>query len=45
VAARPIDTAEVARVAYLHWQKRGSPIGDDWRDWLAAEAEVRNRAR
>jgi hypothetical protein len=31
----------VARRAYLKWLDRGSPIGDDKRDWFEAEAEER----
>lgn len=30
----------VRRMAWLSWQKRGCPVGDDWYDWLVAEGKV-----
>lgn len=32
---------DIAQLAYLKWQKRGCPLGDAERDWLAAEAELK----
>ena len=26
--------------AYENWVSRGQPFGEDWQDWLAAEAEL-----
>ena len=31
----------VQKLAYQHWEKRGSPIGSAEVDWLAAEKAVR----
>ena len=31
----------VQKVAYQHWEKRGSPLGSPEIDWLAAEKTVR----
>jgi hypothetical protein len=31
----------VQKVAYQHWEKRGSPLGSPEVDWLAAEKTVR----
>ena len=30
----------IAQRAYEKWQQRGCPIGDDWHDWYAAQAEI-----
>ena len=38
---REVKAEEVARRAYKKWQERGCPIGDDLRDWLEAEGELR----
>jgi hypothetical protein len=34
---------EIARVAFYKWDKRGRPIGDDFRDWFEAEAELQSQ--
>jgi hypothetical protein len=39
--AEPNRAATVARLAYDKWQARGCPEGDDLRDWLEAETELR----
>ncbi len=35
---------EIQAEAYFLWQKRGSPNGDDWRDWFTAQKKVISRA-
>ncbi len=34
----PRDWVETA--AYYHWEKNGRPHGNDFSDWLRAEAEI-----
>lgn len=36
---------QVALRAYEKWNARGRPTGDDLRDWLEAEQELRREAR
>jgi Protein of unknown function (DUF2934) len=31
----------IAKLAFQKWQKRGSPIGEDQRDWFEAERELK----
>jgi len=31
-------------LAYALWESRGRPLGDDWADWFAAEAQLRARS-
>jgi hypothetical protein len=31
----------VQKLAYQHWEKRGSPLGSPEIDWLAAEEDLR----
>ena len=38
-----LDREEVARLAYLFWQERGSPIGSPDEDWFRAEEELQPR--
>lgn len=33
----------VPELAYALWEARGRPVGDDWADWFAAEAQMRAR--
>ena len=35
---------EIQTEAYFLWQRRGSPHGDDWRDWFAAQNKVLSEA-
>jgi len=35
------DQANIARLAYLHWQKRGCPIGSPEEDWSQAEQDLK----
>ncbi len=37
------DPAEVARLAYFHWQARSGQNGTAEEDWLRAERELRQR--
>ena len=37
------DHAEVARVAYSYWERRGYQGGSPQEDWLRAERELRSR--
>src|ERR1700722_12984370 len=37
------SSASVAERAYALWEARGRPVGDDLRDWFAAEAERQSR--
>lgn len=30
----------ISALAYQKWQRRGCPIGDDYRDWYEAEKEL-----
>ncbi|HEX4071281.1 MAG TPA: DUF2934 domain-containing protein [Planctomycetaceae bacterium] len=42
-ASAPEVTREViAKLAFQKWQKRGSPIGEDQRDWFEAERELKS---
>lgn len=38
-----VDRAEVAKVAYALYEQRGRQAGNDFQDWLQAEAIVRRR--
>ena len=40
----PLDPEAVAERAFALWLRRGSPIGDDKRDWFEAEDELRHEA-
>jgi len=33
----------IAQLAFQKWQKRGSPTGQDQRDWFEAERELKSR--
>src|SRR4051812_27965844 len=33
--------ASVEELAFARWSTRGCPLGDDWSDWFAAEAQQR----
>lgn len=35
----------VEQIAYARWEARGRRSGDDWADWFAAEAHLRNMPR
>ena len=35
-----VSEHEIAERAYLKWQARGCPIGDDMRDWFEARQEL-----
>ena len=41
--ALPINQAEVARVAYQLFERRGRVHGHDLQDWLEAERIIRQR--
>jgi ribonuclease I len=32
----------IAKLAFQKWQKRGSPNGEDQRDWFEAERELKS---
>jgi len=36
------DQANIARLAYQHWLKRGCPIGSPEEDWFRAEQDLNN---
>jgi hypothetical protein len=36
----PIKRDSIAALAFQKWQRRGSPTGDDQRDWFEAEKEL-----
>jgi hypothetical protein len=36
------DQAYIARLAYLHWLERGSPIGSPEEDWSQAERDLKS---
>ena len=36
------DHGQIEALAYQLWQERGSPTGDDERDWFRAEEQLRN---
>jgi hypothetical protein len=38
-----LDQATIALLAYFYWEARGCPHDSAQEDWLAAEAELRNR--
>lgn len=38
-----VDSEEVARLAYTHWQIRGCPDGSPEDDWLRAEQDLNGR--
>lgn len=40
----PLDDKDVALRAFVLWQRRGSPLGDDLTDWFEAEAELQREA-
>ena len=42
-ASTPLDTEEIARVAYELFQRRGGAHGGDRQDWYEAERIVRQR--
>ncbi len=35
-----VSQEQIAVSAYLRWESRGCPIGEDLQDWLAAEYEL-----
>lgn len=39
------EHADIARIAYLHWQDRGCPIGSPEEDWSWAEQDLKNEQR
>lgn len=39
-AAPPSPSDRIRQRAYLLWEARGRPFGDDWADWFQAEKEV-----
>ncbi|HTV41816.1 MAG TPA: DUF2934 domain-containing protein [Candidatus Sulfotelmatobacter sp.] len=36
-----INHDEIARLAYLNWEKEGRPHGDDQKYWLEAEQQIK----
>jgi hypothetical protein len=38
-----VDRDELARLAYWHWEMRGSPEGSSGEDWFWAEEELRRQ--
>ncbi|WP_030684378.1 DUF2934 domain-containing protein [Streptomyces sp. NRRL B-1347] len=42
--SREMHRRWIAETAYFRWLNRGSPMGDAWADWFAAEAEYALRA-
>lgn len=44
-ALRPISLTEVAKVAYMLFEKRGHAHGFDQQDWFKAEQIVRSRSK
>jgi hypothetical protein len=39
-----VDREELARLAYWHWEMRGSPEGSQSEDWFWAEEELRRQS-
>ena len=39
----PVNTEEIARLAYSYWDARGCQGGSAEEDWLRAEQELRSR--
>ena len=40
--APEITREAIAKLAFQKWQKRGSPNGEDQRDWYEAERELKS---
>jgi DUF2934 family protein len=40
----PLDPKDVALRAFVLWQRRGCPCGEDLTDWFEAEAELQREA-
>jgi hypothetical protein len=38
-----VDREELTRLAYWHWEMRGSPEGSPDEDWFWAEEEIRRQ--
>jgi len=38
-----VDRDELGRLAYWHWEMRGSPEGSQGEDWFWAEEELRRQ--
>ncbi|HTQ58166.1 MAG TPA: DUF2934 domain-containing protein [Bryobacteraceae bacterium] len=43
VTGEVVDREELARLAYWHWEMRGSPEGSRDEDWFWAEEELRRQ--
>ena len=41
---KTISRESIAELAYQKWQRRGRPMGDDLKDWVEAEAELKSIA-
>jgi hypothetical protein len=43
VTEEVIDREELGRLAFWHWEMRGSPEGSQGEDWFWAEEELRRQ--
>lgn len=41
ISASAVSHDEIARLAYLNWEKEGRPYGNDQKFWLEAEQQIR----
>jgi hypothetical protein len=39
--SQPVTDEAIRMLAYYKWERAGRPEGEDWRFWLAAEAELK----